>query len=995
MSTNNKNDDCNESNVIIHCDRDWKFLEISNQTPDLDCFSINYDDNHWNNIDLPHYNIKHDSSTYWYRKKFEWKYKSDIQQQQQHIYLHFILSDYNKEILNNNNKISEIIIWLNQIPIYIGKLTEQLIEITSFLQNNSDNVIIINLPEGNSLTSYIRFVISSMCIGQLNYDDIDENTLKIYHKKLDYTASFNDSKGLIDVSIDAIQNIDDEQFHLDEKNDWVQLSMKDFDEAKQSLQISPIPRLAIVILIVGTRGDVQPFIALAKTLLNYGHRVRLATHETFRKFVRDNGIEFYPLAGDPADLMSFMVKNAGIVPSVSSIVAGDVKKSRRIIADILKSTWKACTDHDDETNVPFIAEAIIANPPSYGHIHCAQKLQIPLHIMFTMPWSPTSAFPHPFCNVNNDIGPIDRLNRLSYGVVEMLTWSGLRDLINEFREETLQLSYLHTHEAVHAMILEHVPHTYCWSPSLVPKPSDWPEYINVSGFFFLDLAKNYQPPEHLTRFLETGEPPIYIGFGSITGHDSRRILQIVLEALNTTGYRALLSGLANDDDQLPDNVLKIDNCPHDWLFQYVAAVCHHGGAGTTAAGLRAGKPTIIVPFFGDQFFWGTMVWKSGAGARPIPGTRLNVNELIEAFKLVHQSDISEAAKNLQHAFQNENGCDNAVQAFHLNLPLKNMQSDLESSFGACYYLKDYNLKISRPVAQVLVTAGMIKEIQLSLHSTYNWNKLSNDKRPHLPILGIIKHGQKALNYLFVDTPKNLKEVKNSNNFIIGARDGAECILKGVGKSLGHASIGCLSFYGDITDALERLPILYDPYSDSDERQRPHIDNFQSGAKAAGKSVWHGFKDGVVGLINKPRTGYQRRGILGVATGAAVAIPNSIIKPVAGTLASITWLSRGVYAQAKILVHKNDKNSNDVLLLNPNRDQQILSRLKLSDEDMSPENRAAIESGLTIEKCKEILIEFEKIKNEYNSMINENNKTTMQTKQKKTKALVRQRSHSAA
>ena len=181
-----------------------------------------------------------------------------------------------------------------------------------------------------------------------------------------------------------------------------------------------MPRLAIVILIVGTRGDVQPFIALAKGLLAFGHRVRIAIHETFRKFVRENGIEFYPLAGDPADLMSFMVKNAGIVPSISSIMAGDVGKSREIIGQILESTWKACTEDDDETYVPFTAEAIIANPPSYGHIHCAEKLQIPLHIMFTMPWSVTGAFAHPFCRMDTAFGTTALMNRASYDIVEMM-----------------------------------------------------------------------------------------------------------------------------------------------------------------------------------------------------------------------------------------------------------------------------------------------------------------------------------------------------------------------------------------------------------------------------------------------------------------------------------------------------------------------------------------------------------------------------------------------
>ena len=144
----------------------------------------------------------------------------------------------------------------------------------------------------------------------------------------------------------------------------------------------------------------------------------------------------------------------------------------------------------------------------------------------------------------------------------------MRDLINNFREQTLGLSTLHTRKAVRIMVDEHVPHTYCWSPSLVRKPADWPNYIDVSGFFFLDLATNYTPSEDLVEFLKAGDPPIYIGFGSITGHDPRKILKIVLEALTATGYRALLSGLAKEDDVLPENVFRIGNCPHDWLFQH-------------------------------------------------------------------------------------------------------------------------------------------------------------------------------------------------------------------------------------------------------------------------------------------------------------------------------------------------------------------------------------------------------------------------------------------
>ena len=160
--------------------------------------------------------------------------------------------------------------------------------------------------------------------------------------------------------------------------------------------------------------------SLGQALAAAGHRVRLATHETFRRFVRGNGLEFFPLAGEPAELMSFMVKNSGVIPSVSSIVAGDVTRNRQVIAEILASTWRACTMEDDETNEAFVAEAIIANPPSFGHVHCAQKLRIPLHIMFTMPWSPTSAFPHPLFNVDYSRASIEKVNMLSYRAMEML-----------------------------------------------------------------------------------------------------------------------------------------------------------------------------------------------------------------------------------------------------------------------------------------------------------------------------------------------------------------------------------------------------------------------------------------------------------------------------------------------------------------------------------------------------------------------------------------------
>lgn len=155
-----------------------------------------------------------------------------------------------------------------------------------------------------------------------------------------------------------------------------------------------------------------------------GHRVRIATHNVFEQFILEAGLEFYPIGGDPADLMSYMVKNPGLIPSLDSVREGDIQKKQLMMAEILHGCWQSCLMPDPITNAPFVANAIIANPPSFAHIHCAQALGIPLHLMFTMPWSPTTAFPHPLANLKNIPADQAWLNRVSYGVVDWLSWQG-------------------------------------------------------------------------------------------------------------------------------------------------------------------------------------------------------------------------------------------------------------------------------------------------------------------------------------------------------------------------------------------------------------------------------------------------------------------------------------------------------------------------------------------------------------------------------------------
>ncbi|CAF3539582.1 unnamed protein product [Rotaria sordida] len=919
--------DSKESTNIILFDHDWKYTYLTNSSSNEEFISMNCDDHQWKKINLPHYEITYDSLIYWYRKKFEWKQKSDFQQ---HIYLNF----YSNED-EDNRQIYSIVIWLNETMIYSGNLPKS-IQLTKYLRINSDNILAVCSTQGYTLSLHTRILIPHVCSGSIKYDDYNGNGSGRRLQTLDYTASFDDSDGLIDIFIDPLRKMKTATQHeqVDVNEDWecIHVVGSQQPETETILKTRPIPRLAILMLIVGTRGDVQPFIALAKALLSHGHRVRLATHEVFRTFVRENGIEFYPLAGNPADLMSFMVKNAGIVPSVSSIVAGDIAKSRRVIADILASTWKACIEDDDETGVSFIAEAIIANPPSYGHIHCAQKLQIPLHMIFTMPWSPTVQFPHPLCKIDYNRASIEKINFLSYHLVEVFTWSGMRSIINEFRKDTLGLSTLHIRQAVRLMLDEHVPHTYCWSPSLVPKPDDWPEHIDISGFFFLDLATNYKPPEDLMQFLKSGDPPIYIGFGSITGHDSERILQVVLEALRITGYRALFSGFDVDVDSLPDSVFRIGNCPHDWLFQHVTAVCHHGGAGTTAAGLRAGKPTIIVPFFGDQFFWGSVISKSGAGPPPIPGKSITAKQLAAAFTFVHDPKVQSAALKISSAFHHEHGCENAVRLFHTNLSLSKMHSDLESSFSACFRLKDYNLQISRPVAQVLVAAEAIEESQLTLLATHDWNKSMYVNR-----LESYASGFRRAISRFADSVRPSKRSSSVNYLERNSSCSTPHITKHNLINVGRPFKDNLPLYGDI-------------------KEQPPQEEYDENSKLAEK-----VKRGV--HYDLPPTIVKKSSVHNRSRSTADAIPSSTInhfrKNNSKSRTTDNILPNSPYQNQRTRnIHsaKTNKKKQDLVLPK----QKPILQLKDKNNSTSTEQKAADISGLSIDVCKKILADFKQI-----------------------------------
>jgi len=308
--------------------------------------------------------------------------------------------------------------------------------------------------------------------------------------------------------------------------------------------------------------------------------------------------------------------------------------------------------------------------------------------------------------------------------------------VNDFRIKTLGLEPVSTLWAPGQLYRLKVPYTYMWSPGLVPKPEDWGSNIDIAGFVFLDLASSFKPPDDLVKFLEAGDKPIYIGFGSIVVDDPDKFTKMIFEAVEKAGVRALVSkgwGGLGDDDNTPDNIYMLENTPHDWLFPRVSAVVHHGGAGTTAIGLKCGKPTMIVPFFGDQQFWGNMIGESGAGADPVPYKKLDADKLAQGIKTCLSEESRAGAEKIAKRIEEEgDGAKNAVKSFHRSLVLRgpnSMRCSILEDRVAVWTLKRTNLRISALAAELLIEKKRFTWKQLRLIRHNEWNDFEGPGEP--------------------------------------------------------------------------------------------------------------------------------------------------------------------------------------------------------------------------------------------------------------------------
>lgn len=412
--------------------------------------------------------------------------------------------------------------------------------------------------------------------------------------------------------------------------------------------------MRVTLVSLGSRGDVEPFIALAVGLQNTGrHQVTIAAPNNFEPQVKDYKLNFFRLGIDTQKLLG----TEGIDPKQNillwlSKVLGSMKPLTERIAE---NTCLACQD----------AELIIYSMMGIAAYHVAEKLGIPCMMAVPIPgFAPTRAYPNP-----NGIFPALPMgggyNRLTHTVSLFLFQLFTGPIINHWRKNKLKLPAIPFGKYPYFQMNGHLQRIIgSYSPIISLKPDDWGENIQLTGYWFLDPPPDWQPHIKLVNFLEAGAPPVYIGFGSMANRTPRKMSQLVIEALAKTGQRGILAagwgGL--DDIPLPDTIFALDSVPHAWLFPRMSAVVHHGGAGTTAAGLRAGIPSILIPHMGDQHFWAKRVEELGVGPHSLPMRRLTSERLADCInKAVNDQNIRLNAATLGEKIRQEDGIAQAIK----------------------------------------------------------------------------------------------------------------------------------------------------------------------------------------------------------------------------------------------------------------------------------------------------------------------------------------------
>jgi sterol 3beta-glucosyltransferase len=413
----------------------------------------------------------------------------------------------------------------------------------------------------------------------------------------------------------------------------------------------------VVVTAAGSRGDVQPCIALGLGLKEAGHEVVLAGWEPYRGLAERRGLAFRPVAGpDPNRLVEALVA-AGRNP------LGYARRFRPLLRPHVGQGLRDCLAACEG------ADAVVYTPLGFAGFMAAEHLGLPsvggvVTPLFVRDGGFPSAVlgkPLPF--------PGRLYNRLSHPAAEQLYWRIVEPLVAEARREAGLAPMPRLRGPLGGIHRQGRPFLLGWSPRVLPTDGRREAWMRATGYWFLDHEAGWRPPKELRRFLEAGEPPVALGLGSM-GHtrasEAGRIVSLTAEALRRTGLRGVLvSDYGDTDADLPENVIRVPGgLPYDWLFPRVTVAVHHGGAGTTAEALRAGTPSVVVPVVPDQEFWGWRVHALGAGPTPIPHKRLTAENLSSAIlQSATDPDLRRRCRSLGSKISAENGVARAVEAF--------------------------------------------------------------------------------------------------------------------------------------------------------------------------------------------------------------------------------------------------------------------------------------------------------------------------------------------
>jgi len=402
-------------------------------------------------------------------------------------------------------------------------------------------------------------------------------------------------------------------------------------------------------------GDTQPFVSLAVRLKRRGHTVKLAARPDFAGLAASYGIEFAPI-GNPYESL---LRNEEVATAIGSgnmlrmLVrqASDSKKRKAFLDGLDTDAMRAVEG----------AEAIIYKSSWIPFYSIAEKLGVPSAAAMFMPLTRSRSFPSFLIGGGKDRGRA--VNSLLWRITEQFVWQVSRNFDNKMRDELLGLPRL-PFWGPSARQLERTPLFYAYSPAVVPRPADWPDRIHVTGFWFSDPPPGWTPPSELVVFLESGPPPVYVGFGSMPSGSAEDTLKLILKALELSHQRGiLLSGWAGIGAgfKLPEYAFGVQSVPHSWLFPRMNAVVHHGGAGTTGAGLRAGVPSVITPFVADQPNWARRIEALGAGPRAIPFRELTADLLANAIgQATSDSAMRQRASDIGEKIRSEDGVGTTV-----------------------------------------------------------------------------------------------------------------------------------------------------------------------------------------------------------------------------------------------------------------------------------------------------------------------------------------------